>query len=334
MNMKKMFLLFSAVSLVVLLVSAGAAMANGTLTVTFVYNGSGSSQALTNAYLYLQSGPAPHGVYRKARYILGPTDTNGSLSVSVPDGSYDVLLMRRAPLSSTPASSQMYGPPRQGDYTAISYINVTDGSNVNLGTVYATVFGTSLFGTPITITGTVTHGGNPVKGYFVFATTSQCSFGWQNGCGGQETCFSGSGCCLGANGIIPGCYAGSGGCRSSVYPSGCQGEKYPAIAPTDSNGNYTINLSSPGTYYVFAEHQPGSPPSAHAHSVENNPSTSYYYDGSASGWVPAWDPAPSCAAAICGGQSYSSYSQYTGTALCYSDCPVTVNGNTTVNIAW
>ena len=322
--MKRLSEVFTVLMLAVLLWAA-AAQANGTLTATFIYNGGGSNQPLANAYVYLQNGSTtPRGqYYQKAQYMLGPTNGSGYLSVSVPNGTYYMRFMRRAPLSSTPTSAQLIGQPRPGDYTAggpSSFITVTTGSVINLGTVYANVAGSSLFGVPITISGKVTAGGVPQAGYFVYATKTQCSFGWQNGCQGGAYSW--------VDYYTP---VITNWCQSSVFPSGCTGVKYPAQSRTDSNGNYKINVTSPGTYYVFAQPNPRSRSNYCEYCQYNT-----YFNSTAT----AWDPAPSCAGVICGGQYYATspnnFSPSQGNSpLCYSDCPVTVTGaGATVNISW
>ena len=314
------------VLMLILLPWAAVAQANGTLTARFIYNGGGSDQPLANAYAYLKNSSAkPRGrYYQMAQYMLGPTDANGNLSVSAPAGTYFVRLTRRAPLTAAPASGQMYGPPRPGDYTwggTHSLITITDGSVVSLGTVYANIAGSAPFGAPITITGRVTKGGVAQAGYFVYASQSLCAFGWQNGCQG--------GIDADTNGTV------SHWCQSSVVPSGCPGTKYLAQSRTDSNGNYTIIAGSPGTYYVFAQPFPGCQSNYDYHAYDSN-----WYYVSFYTTATAWDPAPSCAACICGGQYYAScpdtFGPSQGSApLCYSDCPVNVTGaGANVNIAW
>ena len=330
--MKKTFVALSVLALGVVLF-AGMAKANGTLTATFIYNGSGSNQPLGNAYVYLQNGSLPiiQGKYsRSAQYIFGPTNSSGHLSASVPNGTYYVRLRRSAPLSSTPGSSQVYGPPRAGDYTGnyggptTSAITVTTGSVIDLGTVYASIIGPSIFGAPVTISGTVTAGGHPVAGYFVYATKTQCSFGWQNNCQGGVSSW--------LDYYTP---VISSSCQSSVFPSGCNGTKYLAQSATGSNGNYTIYLTNPGTYYVIAQPHPGSQSNACGGSGGCPSVYGDYGSRTYASSATPWDPAPSCAACICGGQYYANCSEHTGTALCYSACPVTVaTGQNTVNISW
>ncbi len=220
------------------LLFAGMAEANGTLTATFQYTDAGGAiHPLDHAYVYLQPGGqlSPRGqFFKSAKYILGPTDTGGNITASVPEGSYHVRITRRAPLTATPTQAQAYGPPRAGDYTwqyggpASATITVTTGGTVALGAVNA-----SVFQAPMTISGQVVAGGVPAAGVFVKATQTPCT---SNGV--CQACYTGI------------CYGIPGG------PSQCGPVKYSAF--TDSNGNYTINLPNPGTYYIYAEKYPGS----------------------------------------------------------------------------
>ncbi len=222
-----------------LLLLAGTAMANGTVTATFLYTDSGGAvHPLDHAYVYLQSGTK---VNPKEKYfstpllILGPTNASGYVSVSVPEGKYYVRLTRRAPLTGTPAQAQSYGPPRAGDYTwnwgtpTAPEITVTTGSVFNLGTVYATIFGEH-----ITISGRVFNvsTGAAKAGWFVKATTQYCVALDSGYCNSIEA----GGRCAGLH----------------WSPTANCGTKYPAQKLTDSNGNYTIFLKNPGTYYILA----------------------------------------------------------------------------------
>ena len=206
---------------------AGTAMANGTLTATFLYNGSGIDQPLDHAYIYLQSAQlSPREKYFKnAQYVFGPTNSSGYISASVPNGTYHVRLTRRAPLGTAPTQSQAYGPPNNGDYTwnyTGATITVNTGSVINLGTVYA-----ALFNKPITISGRVTslQYGTPISGWFVMATAQPCV-------------------------IVP-------DYNNYSAQGECPGVKYAAQLPTDSNGNYSIKIRTPGTYYVYIMNRPG-----------------------------------------------------------------------------
>ncbi|MDA8171159.1 MAG: carboxypeptidase-like regulatory domain-containing protein [Nitrospiraceae bacterium] len=223
--MKKWLVILSVLALWAALF-AGIAEADGTLAATFVYNGSGVSQPLSGAYVYLhaypQGTPIMQEYFRNAQYVLGPSDANGNISVSVPEGTYRMMIMRRAPLSATPTQAQAYGPPRGGDYTWYSVgstVTITTGSVINMGTLYA-----SIFGQPVTISGAVKGAsGKALAGWFVKATIAPCKWEFKN----------------------------------TAAANDCGPVKYAALSPTDSNGNYTIKIKTPGTYYVYACPGPG-----------------------------------------------------------------------------
>ncbi|MDA8085328.1 MAG: hypothetical protein M0Z75_01370 [Nitrospiraceae bacterium] len=221
--------------------SAVSAMANGTITGTFLYNGSGVNQPLDHAYVYLHDAsninPIMGKYFRNAQYILGPTDASGSISVSVPDGTYRIRITRRAPLTVVPASWQEYGAPRPGDYTwhlagNSPSVTVTDGSVIYLGTIYAHPFSQL-----VTITGTIKGGtsGAPLAGWFVKATPEPCTDAklHSNQCGATLWKFYN--------------YSYGANVQNTAYSP-----QYPAEQLTDSNGNYTIDLPGTGTYYVYA----------------------------------------------------------------------------------
>ncbi|MDA8171661.1 MAG: hypothetical protein M0Z48_07515 [Nitrospiraceae bacterium] len=203
-----------------MLLSAGAALANGTLTATVLYNG----QPLSNAYVYLQSNaqlPPQEQYYQNAAYILGPSDANGNISVSVPEGTYYVRITAREAYLSYPGIytySSYEGPPYPGDYTwdytgSPPTITITTNGVVSLGTVNTTVYGQ-----PVTISGTVKGAsGKPLAGWAVKATTAPCE-------------------------------SGNWGYAHSFNE--CGSIKYPAW--TDANGNYTVTIKNTGTYYVYA----------------------------------------------------------------------------------
>ncbi len=256
--MKKWFSVL-AVFMFAFLFFAAAAGATGTLTATFMYNGSG----IAGAYIYLHTYPSGTPImgeyFRSAQYVLGPSDSNGNFSVNnVPAGTYRVRITRRAPLTaSIPTLAQAYGPPRTGDYTwydAGSTITVTNGSVTSLGSVYATIFAPGA--APITVPGKVTSGRSPASGWFVMATTAPCKDSTTD-CGGAG-CWSGR---------YDACNGGAGG--SAV--------RYPAQQLTDSNGNYTIKLANPGTYYIYAMPSPG------ATAGSEVPAST------CSNWVTVWD---------------------------------------------
>ncbi len=208
---------------------------NGMLTATLLYQDAGGVvHPIDNAYAYLQGGNqlSPREKYfRNAPYIVGPTNANGYISASVPAGTYHLRLLRRAPLGTTPAQSQLYGPPRAGDYTwnfVGPTVSIGAGKAVNFGAAYASTFG------PITITGRVYNSstGQAKAGWYVKASTQQCQ--------DVESCE----------------YCGGPQYYISDPNANC-GTKYPAQNLTDANGNYTIKLKNPGTYYIYACQNPG-----------------------------------------------------------------------------
>ena len=199
----------------------------GTITATFLLDSDGVTTPLTNAYIYLQKGsqlPPREQYYENAQYILGPSDANGNLSVNVPAGAYYVLIRQESGSHYAGTSCynyygafcSYYGPPVPGDYVWHSgspAITVAGAQTVNLGTVYA-----SIFGQPMTVSGTVKGAsGKPLAGWAVKAATVPCESGnWAYAHSFNE----------------------------------CGAVKYPAW--TDANGNYTITIKDPGTYYVYA----------------------------------------------------------------------------------
>ena len=238
--MKKLLMVFLVFTLAAVF-SAGVAMANGTLTATIQYkDANGVVHPLDNAYVYLQPGnqQAPREVKVAALSILGPSDASGNISVSVPEGTYHVRITRRGPLTTAPTQLQSWGPPKAGDYSwhyggsSTATITITTGKTVALGTVYAVLYPGQA--PPMTISGRVVVNGVPAAGVFVKATS--------------QPCYSMAG---------EPCPWWGGGCASPPGNSSlCGPVKYPAY--TDANGNYTINVPSPGTYYIYAEQYPGS----------------------------------------------------------------------------
>ncbi len=216
MKMKHGIILVSVVVLSTML-SCGRAEANGTLTLKFQYvNSSGVATPLSFAYVYLHnsSESAPMEQYFSAAdYIFGPSDSTGSITASVPAGSYYVRITRRNTSAFPP---NPLGPPLNGDYTWRQTAPITISNNVitNLGTQNSTFFGSS-----ITISGTITNvaTGAPVPGIYVRAQTVQCILG-----------------------------------NYTDYPNRCGPQKFAAVTPTDANGNYTLQLRTPGTYYLYA----------------------------------------------------------------------------------
>ncbi len=206
--------------------SAGMAMANGTLTATVLYSG----QPLQNAYAYLQSGSrlSPREqYYQSAAYLLGPSDSSGNISASVPEGAYYVRIIRRANFTPNPSGYlspvshdlAAIGPPYPGDYTWFypGTITITTNGAVNLGTVNTTIYGAQS-GQPMTISGTVRGAsGRLLAGWAVKATNVPCESGdWAYAHSFNE----------------------------------CGQSKIAAF--TDSSGNYTITVYNTGNYYVYA----------------------------------------------------------------------------------
>jgi hypothetical protein len=195
------------------LLAAGIAEANGTLRVTFkLKNPDGSELGLENAYVYLQKGEEPPPMekfFSKPEYILGPTNTAGYLSTSVPPGEYFVRITRR---KNTPYTK--LGPPEPDDYswTPVLPILITSGMVTDLGTQYA-----ELFGVPIRISGVVKHArfGNAMENRYVRAQS--------------EPCIQGD---------------------PTTWPNYCGPDRFPAQLKTDANGAYTILLKDPGVYYL------------------------------------------------------------------------------------
>ncbi len=221
-EMKKWSVLISLLFLAAVL-SAGLAEGAGTLTVTFKYrNSSGVEQPLAYAFVYLRNAaaePPLEKYFSPADYIIGPTDSSGRITASVPEGDYYVRITRRYTLE---GRTRPYGPPEPGDYTwnQAKPITISANTATSLGTIYAVLFGTS----PITISGTVTtYGGVPLANRYVRFQKVQC---------------------------ITADY-------SSQDPSQwrdsnrCGPDKHLGLQRTDANGSYSLVLRDPGTYYVY-----------------------------------------------------------------------------------
>jgi hypothetical protein len=195
----------------------------GTLTYTFKYQNptTGTTTNLTSAYIYLHNAANPPPLqkfFSRADFIDNPSNgsmNNGSYVVTkVPAGTWYIRITQRQ------GAINPLGPPQNGDYTwfQTSPITIVAGQTLNLGTLYATPFGTA----PITITGIVTNsGGIPLVGRYVRATITQCL---QN-----ENCDEN------------GCEQPENSCGPVVLM---------AMQPTDSTGRYTLLLQNPGTYYI------------------------------------------------------------------------------------
>lgn len=217
MDLRRMLAVTSLVTALVMAFSGMAKAANGTVQVTFKYrNGSGVEQPLSSTYLYLRQGaenPPLEQYFKKADYIFGPSDSAGRINASVPAGTYYIRLTKRA--GGTPGP---LGPPKVGDYTWTDYqqITVIANSVTNLGTKYAAVFSE-----PITITGIIVNSttGAPLAGRYVRAQTEPCIEANYDPYNWRDT-------------------------------NRCGPVKYLALQKTDAQGQYTLLLPDPGTYYI------------------------------------------------------------------------------------
>jgi len=199
--------------------SAGLAEANGTLVGTFLYKDptTGVVQNLVSGFFYLHNAtkPAPmEKFFTQADFILGPGNYNtGRTSVSVPEGTYYIRFTQRKVIQ---GAYRPYGPPEPGDLTWMQTLPITISTNktLDLGTqLYAYPFATA----PIKITGIVTSaGGVPLAGRYVRAQTEPCHDDGYN-----------------------------------YDINQCGPVKNLALQPTDTNGNYTLILRNPGTYYIY-----------------------------------------------------------------------------------
>ena len=215
--MKKWGTLFYLFVLIAFFV-AGVAEGAGTLRLTFKYkNSTGVEQPLSYAYVYLRdraSGAPVEKFFSPPDFILGPTDSNGRVTASVPEGDYYIRVTRRNPLGTT---ARPLGPPENGDYTwnQAKIITISPNTTTDLGTKYAWLFGSA----PLTISGTVkNYSGTPLSGRYVKATIVPC---------------------VEADGYLE---------TPSNY---CGPEKHIALQRTDANGNYTLFLREPGTFYIY-----------------------------------------------------------------------------------
>ena len=199
---------------------------------------------LDDAYVYLQDQGTLNMLkyFSPAAYILGPSDPNGNISVSVPDGTYHAMIMRRAQIAN--ATGVQYGPPMTGDYIWTGTITVADGSAINLGDIQAQPFGQEA-----TISGTLV----PCASGSVYR--------------GQQTCQTlGSGTLQ--NYFV---FADPGECGPYNYGVAQCSDMAPASAPTDANGNFTIHLRAPGYYYIYATPYPEEPAQYMINALNNNP---------------------------------------------------------------
>jgi hypothetical protein len=156
--------------------SDGLAGGSGTLTATCKYfDANGVEQPLSSAYVYLHDeSKKPHvdRSFNKPSYILGPSDSSGRVSASVPEGSYYIRITKRNPKNE---SANRVGPPEPMDYTwsQAKTITIRADATTDLGIKYA-----GLFTAPITVTGAVTRTtGDPAAGLYVSVQTdpvNQC----------------------------------------------------------------------------------------------------------------------------------------------------------------
>ncbi len=219
MKARNSIFLFWLVAGAIIVSSGPAQAANGTLQVSFRYTDPATSavQNLVYGYIYLRNAanPAPmEKFFSKADYILGGPAANhndGNYTVSVPAGNYYIRLTQRKVVS---GALRPYGPPEAGDLTwfQTTPITITAGATLNLGTVNANPFGST-----ITITGTVkNYSGTPLAGRMVRAQVVPCYTDGYNGNVNQ-----------------------------------CGPVKLMALLPTDANGKYMLQLRDPGTYYLY-----------------------------------------------------------------------------------
>ncbi len=213
-NMKRWTALISVVVLSTMFLLSRA-KANGMLTLKFQYvDSNGVATPLSLAYVYLHDAsalPPMEQYFSQADYIFGPSDSTGAITASVPAGSYYLRITRR----NTTGTPNTLGPPMKGDYTWFQAVPIIISNNLttNLGTVNST-----FFGSPITISGTITNSstGAPLPGRYVRAQSQPC---------------------------ITGSY--------STSPNYCGPDKFAALTPTDANGNYTLQLKTPGNSYLY-----------------------------------------------------------------------------------
>jgi hypothetical protein len=203
-------------ALMVVLAAAEAQAANGTLKFTFKYQdpSTGVVTNLTKAYVYLHDAaksPPMEKYFSMANYINSAGFGNGVyLDTHVPAGNWYIRITQRKDVLQ---GKGPYGPPEAGDLTWFQTVPITivAGQTLDLGTLYAAPFGST-----ITITGTVKNsGGTPLAGRFVRATTVPCT---------------------------------DDGFNYNINQ--CGQYKFIALQPTDANGNYTLKLRNPGTYYL------------------------------------------------------------------------------------
>ncbi len=202
-------------------VGAAEGAGTGAIKYSFQYKdpSTGAATNLLNSFIYLHSATknAPmEKFFSPADFIGCQNFSNGAyLVANVPAGTWYVRIIQRG------GNRWPYGPPETGDYTwfQTTPITVVAGQTLDLGTQYATIFGA-----PITITGTVKNAsGVPLAGRYVRATTEPCR---QN-----TNCSNNATYC-------------------EQFTNECGPNKFMALQPTDANGTYTLQLRDAGTYYV------------------------------------------------------------------------------------
>jgi len=189
---------------------------SGTLTGTLNYKDTnGVDQPLSGAYIYLHDAskkPPMEKYFVNTPYIYGPSFSNGSISASVPEGTYYIRITKRNPRS---GNTNVLGPPEPMDYTwsQTTPITISPNATTDIGTQYA-----DFFTLPITVTGTIKnlYTGAPVAGLYVRAQTEQCTMDGQN----NNVNF-------------------------------CGPVKFLALQRTGADGRFTIELRDPGTYYIY-----------------------------------------------------------------------------------
>jgi hypothetical protein len=218
--MKKWGTLFSLFVLMAVF-AAGVAEGAGTLRLTFKYkNSAGVEQPLSYAYVYLRNAanePPMEKFFSPADQISAPSSATGLVTMTVPEGNYYIRVTRRNSGGSGPL-----GPPENGDYTwnQAKIITISANTTTDLGTKYAWLFGSA----PVTISGTVkNYLGAPLAGRIIKATIVPC---------------------------IDADYS-SQDPSEWVYSNRCGPEKHLALQRTDANGNYTLFLRDPGTFYIY-----------------------------------------------------------------------------------
>jgi len=201
--------------IIVMTISSNSLAGSGTLTVTGKYfDDNRVEQPLSGAYVYLHDGSRkPHAdrVFNKPSYILGPSDSSGRITVSVPEGIYYIRITKRNPQNE---NTNTLGPPEPMDYTwsQTNTITIHANATTDLGIAYA-----GFFTAPISVTGTVTRTtGDTAADLYVRAQTEPCYTNGENGNVNQ-----------------------------------CGPGKFMVWKRTDAKGQYALALRDPGTYYIY-----------------------------------------------------------------------------------